>query len=215
MSRRRQGQADTVIVLDFETTGLSPEHGDRAIEIGAVRIENGRITDRFQQLMNPGRRINSFIEGYTGITNAMLREATPCEEVMADFTQFIGDSALVAHNAAFDRRFLEAELQRLRLRHSGEFACSMLVSRRVYPDAPSHRLGTLVEYKCLPASGTFHRALADAEMTAHLWLRMLDDISDRHRIKAIPFALMQELSRVPRAAATGYLERWRQQGHGS
>ena len=108
-----------------------------------------------------------------------------------------------------------AELQRLRLRHSGEFACSMLVSRRVYPDAPSHRLGTLVEYKCLPASGTFHRALADAEMTAHLWLRMLDDISDRHRIKAIPFALMQELSRVPRAAATGYLERWRQQGHGS
>jgi DNA polymerase-3 subunit epsilon len=210
MSRHSHRQADTVIVLDFETTGLSPDHGDRAIEIGAVRIENGRITDRFQQLMNPGRRINAFIEGYTGITNAMLREAPPCEEVMADFREFIEDSALVAHNAAFDRRFLEAELQRLRLRHSGEFACSMLVSRRVYPDAPSHKLGTLVEYKCLPTSGTFHRALADAEMTGHLWLRMLDDISDRHCIEAIPFALMQELSRVPRAVATGYLERWRQ-----
>jgi len=210
MSRRSQRQANTVIVLDFETTGLSPDHGDRAIEIGAVRIENGRITDRFQQLMNPGRRINSFIEGYTGITNAMLRDAPACEEVMADFREFIGDSDLVAHNAAFDRRFLEAELQRLRLRHGGEFACSMLVSRRIYPDAPSHKLGTLVEYKCIPTSGTFHRALADAEMTGHLWLRMLDDITDRHCIEDIPFALMQELSRVPRAAATGYLKRWQQ-----
>ena len=66
-----QRPADTAIVLDFETSGLSPYHGDRAIEIGAVRIENGRITDRFQRLMNPGKRVNSFIEGYTGITNAM------------------------------------------------------------------------------------------------------------------------------------------------
>lgn len=210
MSSHSQRQADTVIVLDFETTGLSPDHGDRAIEIGAVRIEHGRITDRFQQLMNPGRRINSFIEGYTGITNAMLRDAPSCEEVMADFREFIEDSPLVAHNAAFDRRFLEAELQRLRHCHSGEFACSMLVSRRVYPDAPSHKLGTLVEYKCLPTSGTFHRALADAEMTGHLWLRMLDDITDRHCIEDIPFALMQELSRVPRTSAAGYLERWQQ-----
>ncbi|UCC57411.1 MAG: 3'-5' exonuclease [Gammaproteobacteria bacterium] len=205
-----QRQADTVIVLDFETTGLSPDHGDRAIEIGAVRIEHGRITDRFQQLMNPGRRISSFIEGYTGITNAMLRDAPPCREVMTEFREFIGDFDLVAHNASFDRRFLEAELRKIRRRHAGEFACSMLVSRRIYPDAPSHKLGTLVEYKCLPTSGTFHRALADAEMTTHLWLQMLDDISDRHCLETIPFALMQELSRVPRASAKGYLEQWRQ-----
>lgn len=209
MNSRNQRQADTVIVLDFETTGLSPDHGDRAIEIGAVRIENGRITGRFQQLMNPGRRINSFIEGYTGITNAMVRDAPACEEVMTDFREFIEDFDLVAHNASFDRRFLEAELQRLRLRHTSEFACSMLVSRRVYPDAPSHKLGTLVEYKCIPTSGTFHRALADAEMTTHLWLRMLDDITDRHGIEDIPFSLMQELSRIPKTSATGYLRRWR------
>jgi DNA polymerase-3 subunit epsilon len=197
-------------VLDFETTGLSPDHGDRAIEIGAVRIENGRITDRFQQLMNPGRRINSFIEGYTGITNAMLRDAPNCEEVMREFREFIEDFHLVAHNASFDRRFLDAELQRIRGRYAGAFACSMLVSRRVYPDAPSHKLGTLVEYKCLPTNGVFHRALADAEMTTHLWLRMLNDITDRHCLEDIPFSLMQELSRVPRASAKGYLEQWRQ-----
>ncbi len=66
-------RANTVIVLDFETTGLSPDYGDRAIEIGAVRIENGEVVDRFQALMNPGRRINRFIEDYTGITNGMLQ----------------------------------------------------------------------------------------------------------------------------------------------
>jgi len=209
MNRRNRRKADTVIVLDFETTGLSPGNGDRAIEIGAVRIENGRITDRFQQLMNPGRRVNSFIEGYTGITNAMLRDAPPCREVMTRFGEFIEDFDLVAHNASFDRRFLEAELRLIQQRYTGEFACSMLVSRRVYPEAPSHKLGTLVKYKGIPTGGTFHRALADAEMTTHLWLKMLDDLTERHCLEDIPFPLMQRLSGVPKASATGYLERWR------
>lgn len=208
ISRGSQRHADTVIVLDFETTGLSPDHGDRAIEIGAVRIENGRITDRFQKLMNPGRRINAFIEDYTGITNAMLSDAPTCMEVMTEFSEFIEDFDIVAHNASFDRRFLDAELMQIRRHYTGEFACSMLVSRRVYPNAPSHKLGTLVEYKCLPTSGTFHRALADAEMTTHLWLQMLGDITDRHCIENIPFSLMQELSRVSKAAATAFLHQW-------
>jgi len=71
MTQMRHRNADTVIVLDFETTGMSPEMGDRAIEIGAVRIEGGQITERFQGLMNPGMRISPFIEDFTGIT-------TPC-----------------------------------------------------------------------------------------------------------------------------------------
>ena len=209
MNRHNQRQADTVVVLDFETTGLSPDHGDRTIEVGAVLIEKGRITDRFQQLMNPGRRINPFIEDYTGITNDMLRDAPPCREVMGEFRGFIEDFDLVAHNASFDRRFLDAELNRLRCGYSGDFACSLLVSRRVYPDAPSHKLGTLVEYKSFPSRGVFHRALADAEMTGHLWLRMLDDISERSGLEDIPFSLMQGLSKVPKASTTDYLERWR------
>jgi len=64
--------ADTVIVLDFETTGLSPDYGDCAIEIGAVKLVNGELVDRFQQLMNPHKRISAFIENYTGITNEMI-----------------------------------------------------------------------------------------------------------------------------------------------
>jgi len=72
-------KANTVVVLDFETTGLSPAYGDRAIEIGAVRIEDGEIKDHFQELMNPGRPVDSFIESYTGITNDMLEDARLCK----------------------------------------------------------------------------------------------------------------------------------------
>ncbi len=209
MNRTRQGSADTVIVLDFETTGMSPELGDRAIEIGAVRIEGGRITERFQGLMNPGRRISPFIENFTGITNSMLRAAPPCATVMERFADFSAGYDLVAHNATFDRRFLQAELLHIHRPHAAEFACSMLLARRLYPEAPNHKLGTLVAFKRLPSAGTFHRALADAEMTAHLWLTMLVDITARHRIARIPFALTQDLGQVTRRALPAYLERWK------
>ncbi len=197
--------ANTVIVLDFETTGLSPNYGDRAIEIGAVKLVDGVLVDRFQQLMNPGQRINSFIEDYTGITNQMLDSAPPCEEVMSEFFSFIDGFNMVAHNSSFDSRFLASELERINLNEPGSFACSMLISRRVYPDAPNHKLGTLVQYKQLPNDGTFHRALADAEMTAHLWLGMLEDIQDQYLFEDISFQTMQKLSRTPERAVPGFL----------
>ena len=100
--------ANSLVVLDFETTGLSLDNGDRAIEIGAVRIVDGEITEQFQALMNPGRQVSPFIEDYTGITNAMLADARPCSEVMTEFCDFIGDDNLLAHNASFDQKFLEA-----------------------------------------------------------------------------------------------------------
>ena len=202
-----QTNADTVIVLDFETTGLSPAYGDRAIEIGAVKLINGEFVDRFQQLMYPGRRVDSFIEGYTGISNQMLKDAPPCEEVMIEFAEFIEDFNLVAHNASFDSRFLESEFARIDCDDHGPFACSMLAARRVYQDAPNHKLGTLVEYKSLPNDGTFHRALADAEMTAHLWMNMIDDIKQNHSFNVIRFNLMQKLSRVSKATVTSFLSK--------
>lgn len=197
--------ADSVVVLDFETTGLSPYQGDRAIEIGAVRIENGKITDSFQALMNPGIRVSGFIESYTGITNSMLKNASSCEAVMDEFYSFIGNSNLVAHNASFDSKFLQAEFDRIDRTASGEFACSMLIARRVYQRAPDHKLGTLVRYNDLPNDGTFHRALADSQMTAHLWLAMLADIKSKHPFSNVPFSVMQKLSRTDKKSAAGYL----------
>lgn len=190
--------ANTVVVLDFETTGLSPDMGERAIEIGAVRIENGIVTGRFQELMNPGRRVSYFIEDYTGISNEMLKDAPPCEEVMSQFADFIDGYNLVAHNASFDKRFLDAELGRISRSYTGQFACSMLVARRIYPNAPDHKLGTLVRYANIPSEGVFHRALYDSEMTAKLWLAMLDNMSGQYDLSGIPFRLLQQVAKTPK-----------------
>jgi DNA polymerase III subunit epsilon len=196
-----------VVVLDFETTGLSPDRGDRAIEIGAVLIRDNRIVDRFQSLMNPEMRVSSFIEEYTGITNGMLATAPPVAEVMEKFATFMADHHLVAHNAGFDRRFLDSELRRISHERRGEFACSMLLSRRIYPDAPRHSLEALVRYKNLTTDGVHHRALADAEMTGHLWISMINDLKSVHNLRNIPFALLQRLSKVSKTAVPAFLQR--------
>ncbi|MCS6155170.1 3'-5' exonuclease [Shewanella baltica] len=200
--------ANTLVVLDFETTGLSPNQGDRAIEIGAVLIEDGVITQRFSELMNPGFRISRFIEDYTGISNQMLRDAAPCNEVMARFADFIADHNLVAHNAAFDQRFLDAEFAQIRHRYLGQFGCSLLVARRLYQAAPNHQLGTLVRYKQLPTDGTFHRALADAEMTGHLWLAMLADLQQEFGVNAPTFELLQKLAKKTKADVPKFLRQY-------
>jgi DNA polymerase-3 subunit epsilon len=188
----------SAVVIDFETTGLSPGYGDRTIEVGAVLISGNRIIDRFQSLMNPEMRVSSFIEGFTGITNAMLSTAPAIKEVMGQLTSFIEQHHLVAHNAGFDSRFLDAELARINHRRTNEFACSMLASRRLYPEAPNHRLETLVTYKELTTDGVHHRALADAEMTACLWLKMIEDIKSTFGICEVSFKLMQQLAKVPK-----------------
>lgn len=192
--------ADTLVVLDFETTGLSPDLGDRAIEIGAVLIRDGELADRFQALMNPGFAVSDFIADYTGITNDMLADAPPCHEVMHAFARFLGEHAVVAHNASFDRRFLAAEFAQIGKPLANHFVCSMLIARRLYQDAPNHKLGTLVRYRGIRHDGTFHRALADAEMTARLWLAMLGDIRDGYALETPSFVLMQQLARTPKTA---------------
>lgn len=199
--------ANTVIVLDFETTGLSPNMGDRAIEIGAVKIDNGIVVDRFQQLMNPGFRVSSFIAGYTGITNEMLKTAPGCDEVMDQFADFIAGHNLVAHNASFDQRFLDAELENIGRDYQGQFACSMLIARRLYQHAPNHKLGTLVEYKDIDNDGVFHRALADSEMTARLWLLMLEELKSDYQLTMPDFSVMQKLSRTAKASVPAYLRK--------
>ena len=197
--------ADSVVVLDFETTGLSPEYGDRAIEIGAVLVEHGVIVARFQKLMNPGFRISRFIESYTGITNEMLNGQASCEAVMAEFSEFIAGHNIVAHNAAFDRRFLDFELKRANRAYQGKCCCSLLVSRRVYQDSPNHKLKTLVFHAGIPETGSFHRALADAEMTAQLWISMINRIREQYKIPMILFDQLCELSRVDKLYAHRYL----------
>ena len=172
---------ETIAVIDFETTGISPGQGARATEIAAVLVQDGQIVGRFQSLMNSGAWVPPFIEQLTGISNAMLRGAPPARAVMREVAQFTRGCPLVAHNAAFDRGFWLAERERADCEPDAAqaFACTVLLSRRLYPQAANHRLGTLAAYHRLPSAGRAHRALADAEVTAHLLLRIQQDVAER------------------------------------
>ena len=197
--------------IDFETTGLSPDQGDRVIEVGVVLLEGARIVDSYQSLIHPGMAIPGFIQSYTGITNDMVRHAPNAATAMRETYNFIGSAIPVAHNASFDRKFMDAELARLRLRRQKDFICSLRVARRVYPRAPNHKLGTLVAYAGVEKSGQFHRALGDAQMTAGLWTKMAGQICRSHGIQEAPPALMACLqgARVAHgdAAISRYLRR--------
>lgn len=170
-----------------------------------MAIEGGVIGARFQSLINPGRPVDAFIENYTGINNAMLTDAPTGAEVFPQLHDFIGDAVLVAHNASFDQNFLDCEYQRVRRSRQQPFLCSMRVARRLYPGAPNHKLGTLVDYASIPVTGSFHRALADADMTALLWLAMLDTLRDGFGLTEAPLDLLEQLQGVTIARAHRWL----------
>jgi len=233
--------SETIAVIDFEATGLSPATGGRATEIAAVLVRNGQIVDRYASLMQSGARVPRFIEQLTGISNAMLARAPPAERVMREVAAFVGKAPLVAHNAAFDRSFWCAELQRAgreavqpsparpkwaelpsaRERDDdGEgipgpsiprFACTLLLARRLYPESPNHRLGTLAALHRLPSAGRAHRALADAEVTAALLLQMQRDVMQRFAVPVAPHALLVKLQLAARGGLAACVEAHRTQ----
>ncbi|MBN3795214.1 MULTISPECIES: 3'-5' exonuclease [Burkholderia] len=195
----------TVAVLDFETTGLSPNMGDRATEIAVILLRDGQVVDRFQSLMNAGRRIPSDVVALTGITNEMIASAPPASKVMQEAAAFVGKHAVVAHNAGFDKRFWQSELGILGMSAEHAFACTMLVARRIYPDAQSHRLSSLVDMLRLPKSGRAHRAMVDAEMAGHLWCRLQQDIARTYGLDRIDHALMTRVQATAKAKVPTYL----------
>jgi len=195
---------ETLAVIDFETTGISPAHGARATEIAAVLVAGGQVVGRFQSLMNTGSWVPPFIEQLTGISNAMLRAAPPARAVMHELMRFTRGCPLVAHNAAFDRGFWLAEAARADCEPDAahRFACTLLLSRRLYPQAANHRLGTLAALHRLPDQGRAHRALADALTTAQLLLRLQQDVGERFAAilagRPVSHALLCERQRAPR-----------------
>lgn len=205
---------ETFAVIDFETTGLAPEHGARPTEIAVVLVCDGQVVDRYQSLMNAGVPVPPFIEQLTGISNAMVRAAPPVAQVMGEAAAFVGGHPLVAHNAGFDRKFWDAELALLRRQRQQEFACSMLLARRLFPDAPDHKLGTLVRYLRLPATGRYHRALADAEATAYLLIRLQQELTRRFACPEAGHALLLAVQKAARGNLDERVRRFlRRAGH--
>jgi DNA polymerase-3 subunit epsilon len=214
MPSELQTLPDTIAVVDFETTGMGPAQGARATEIAVVLVQGGRIVGRYQNLMKTGVWVPPFITQLTGITNAMLRGAPPAEAVMCEVAEFTRGVPLVAHNAAFDRGFWQAEMAQAGLAPDAahEFACTVLLSRRLYPEAPSHKLSSLTQWLGLQRDGRAHRAMSDADVTAQLLLRMQRDVADQFgswlQGCEVDHGLLAHLQRAPRGQLQKFVERY-------
>jgi DNA polymerase-3 subunit epsilon len=169
------GMTSKFAVIDFETTGLSPQQGDRAIEIGVALFDGDRVVDTYQSLMNPGVEVPYFIEDLTGISQEMVESSPASTTVMREVREIIGDLPIVAHNASFDRNFYVAELSKIGRWYDDPFLCTMLIGRRLYPYSPNHKLATLAALNDINTQG-HHRALADAVMTSKLLCAMRKEL---------------------------------------
>ena len=178
-------------------------------------VRDGQIVGHYASLMQSGAWVPPFIEQLTGISNAMLERAPPAERVMREVAAFVGDCPLVAHNAAFDRAFWQAELQRADRAPQRPFACTLLLARRLYPESPNHRLGTLAALHRLASAGRAHRALADAQVTANLLLHMQCDVMRRYALPMAPHGLLMQIQRAARGGLAGCVAMHRARGAAS
>lgn len=198
--------AEPIVMIDFETTGISPDQGDRITEVAALRIHGGEIVDRFVSLINCNVRIPAFITQLTGITQSMVNSAPSVTEVMPALLDFIGGDYLAAHNASFDEKFLIAEAQRLGLnpRHRG-MICSVKLARRVLPGKASYSLGPLADNLGLRFKGKAHRAEADAEVAANLLLHIASHLQQTHQIETVYPALFGQINKLSAAKVPNFL----------
>ena len=164
------------VVLDVETTGLSPWRGDRVIEIGAVALEGGSVMAEFSTLIQVPVEVPFYASQINGITDEMLIGQPTPEEVFPAFDAFIRDSTLVAHNAPFDLGFLRREYKLLGTELHHRHICTLELSRSRLPHLRNHKLETVYRYlfKDAAAGIQAHRALDDARMVARIWLAMED-----------------------------------------
>lgn len=162
---------NSFVVFDFETTGFDGII-DKIVEIGAVKIEGGVITEKFSSLINPAVSIPKEVIKVHGITDDMVKHAPKIEEVLPDFLRFAGDSALIAHNADFDAKFLRTAGLASGLTLDFEYIDTVALARRYVPGLNNHKLGTLADYFNTSVKPG-HRALDDAHATAEIFIEII------------------------------------------
>ncbi len=167
-----QSLGDTFVVFDIETTGFSPVT-NRIIEIGAVKVENGQITDRFSTFVNPEVPIPFEIEKLTSINDSMVMDAETIETVLPKFLKFVGDAALVAHNANFDVSFIKENAKRQQIAVNFTYVDTVGIARMLLTGQAKYTLDAVA--KTLKISlENHHRAVDDAECTAEIFLKFIE-----------------------------------------
>jgi DNA polymerase-3 subunit epsilon len=167
-------------VFDTETTGLAPSAGDEIVSVGAVRIVNGRLLENevFEQLVDPRRPMSPDATRITGLEASVLEGQPTVDKVLPAFREFCEDTVLVAHNAAFDMRFLRLKEESTGIRFTQPVLDTLLLSAVIHPDFESHGLEAIAERMGINAIGR-HTALGDAIMTGEVFLRMIPLLAEQ------------------------------------
>ena len=160
------------VVFDIETTGFSNTN-DKITEIGAVKIQDRKVVDKFSQLINPQKDISYKIQELTGITNDMVANEPTIEEVLSKFLEFCGDSVMVAHNADFDMSFIKEKSRQQNLTFNNIAIDTLTLARVLLPDLKRHRLNVVAKALGIPLLN-HHRAVDDANATALIFLKFLE-----------------------------------------
>ena len=176
-NEKGQDLEGTYVVFDIETTGFSAVT-DRIIEIGAVKVEDGKITDKFSTFVNPKRPIPFRITELTGITDEMVIGSPDIETILPQFIEFIGDAVLVAHNASFDVGFIEQNCKRQKIEADFTYVDTVALARVLLPALNRFKLDTVA--KALNISlENHHRAVDDAGCTAEIFVKFVQMLKER------------------------------------
>ncbi len=168
---------DTFVVFDIETTGFSPEECN-IIEIGAVKIEKGKIIDRFSTFVNPAQPIPYRIEKLTGINDETVADAPFVNDALTSFREFVGDAIYVAHNANFDMGFVMAKEKAVGLDRQYSYVDTLGMARLLVPEIAKFGLDNLCKFFKVSLEN-HHRAVDDAEATAHIFLKLLQRLEKK------------------------------------
>jgi DNA polymerase-3 subunit epsilon len=190
------------VAFDLETTGTTPET-DAVVEIGAVKFLDGLPQAPFSSLVNPGRPIPADAIAIHGITNEEVKGQPILSDLMGRFAAYCGDLPLVAHNARFDFKFLEAAVKRDKTKApTGILLDTWALAKVLFPGHPNYRLETLTKHFGFPNT-VFHRAYEDAEYCGKIFLRILESLDRNHQPRGVADLLalcqMKEM-RLPKVA---------------
>ena len=200
MHSKGQNLQGNFVVFDLETTGFSPVN-NRIIEIGAVKVEHGEITDRFSTFVNPQVPIPFRIEELTSINDNMVMDAPVIEEILPQFLEFVGDAVLVAHNAGFDVSFMEENCRRLGQEQTFTYLDTVALARILLPQLNRFKLDTVAKALHINLHH-HHRAVDDAECTAEIFLKFVEmlekqDVFDLDGINELGSTSLEQIKKLP------------------